>query len=219
MTKEQVISYLKNPGELDESTLNGLRELIGHYPFFPVLRMLYLKNLLNVNSYKFEPELARQAIFIPDRKVLFAFLNKKTKGTTGVFELLPYDEEAFVAFFEPGKDDAKSEVPFDPPPSYQLADEKDTVENSDLIDRFITQNPSISPAGEENKKALEGDGFEVDRLDDGLITETLATIYVKQEMYDEAIRSYKKLSLKFPEKNSYFAGQIEKIKELMSKKE
>ncbi|MCF8360368.1 MAG: hypothetical protein K9H26_16575 [Prolixibacteraceae bacterium] len=219
MTKEQVISYLKNPGELDESTLNGLRDLIGHYPFFPVLRMLYLKNLLNVNSYKFESELARQAIFIPDRKVLFTFLNKKNKDTTGAFELLPYDEEAFVAFFEPGKGDAKAEVPFDPPPSYQLADEVDTADKSDLIDRFITQNPTISPAGEENMKAVKDNGSEADRLDDGLITETLATIYVKQEMYDEAIRSYKKLSLKFPEKNSYFAGQIEKIKQLMSKKE
>ena len=40
---------------------------------------------------------------------------------------------------------------------------------------------------------------------------------MKQGLYNEALQSYQKLILKFPEKNSYFAGQIENIKKLISK--
>ena len=91
--------------------------------------------------------------------------------------------------------------------------QKSTTNN--LIDKFISENPSISINLEDNveaekkEKALEKDD------EDGFITETLAGIYIKQKHYDKAILAMEKLSLKYPQKNSYFANRIKEIKNLI----
>ena len=84
---------------------------------------------------------------------------------------------------------------------------------STLIDNFISINPSITP----NKL----DVYSTPKLaklktieDNGLVTETLARIYMKQGHFDKAIKTYQKLSLKIPEKKAFFASQIEVIQEL-----
>ena len=54
-----------------------------------------------------------------------------------------------------------------------------------------------------------------DQNHDGFMTETLARIYVEQKNYIKAIQSYKILSLKYPEKNSFFASQIKVVQKLI----
>ena len=88
---------------------------------------------------------------------------------------------------------------------------------SDLIDKFIVANPRIEP--QRDKTYLPNDDISKPFLEEsgGLVTETLAKIYVNQGYYSKAIDIYEKLSLKFPEKSSYFASQIEKVKEYIKK--
>ncbi len=83
---------------------------------------------------------------------------------------------------------------------------------ADLIDKFIRLNPRIEPQKVKTDQPVE-DISKVFSEDPGsFVTETLATIYVNQGYYSKAIDIYEKLSLKFPEKSSYFATQIEKIR-------
>ncbi|WP_295832746.1 hypothetical protein [uncultured Winogradskyella sp.] len=81
----------------------------------------------------------------------------------------------------------------------------------EAIDKFITENPKIKPAVNTPKPKLINNE---ESTDDSLMTETLARIYLEQKNYDKAIQSYRILSLKYPEKSSFFANQIKAIKEL-----
>lgn len=91
-------------------------------------------------------------------------------------------------------------------------------EKVDLIEQFIKINPTIQPR--TTAAAIQNDRFELkeeeDNDSDEFITETLSRIYLKQGHYQKAIDSFKRLSLKFPEKSVYFAQQIEEIKKLLN---
>lgn len=81
-----------------------------------------------------------------------------------------------------------------------------------LIDEFIEKSPKISPV----KINLETPQPIVTRSENpveysDLMTETLAQIYTEQKKYDKAIRAYKILSLKYPEKAELFLEKIEEI--------
>jgi tetratricopeptide (TPR) repeat protein len=88
---------------------------------------------------------------------------------------------------------------------------------AELIDKFIIANPRIEP--QKDKPDGQNDDISRPFVDEsgGLVTETLAKIYLNQGYYSKAIDIYEKLSLKFPEKSSYFASQIEKVKEYIKK--
>jgi hypothetical protein len=88
---------------------------------------------------------------------------------------------------------------------------------SELIDKFIIANPRIEP--HKDKADLQNNDIFKPFVeeDGGLVTETLAKIYVNQGYYSKAMDIYEKLSLKFPEKSSYFASQIEKVKGYIKK--
>lgn len=81
-----------------------------------------------------------------------------------------------------------------------------------LIDKFITSNPKINP----NSNTVSKENLAKANMiqPEALMTETLARIYLEQKNYKKAIQSYKILSLKYPEKSSFFANQIKAIEHL-----
>ncbi len=86
----------------------------------------------------------------------------------------------------------------------------------EIIDKFIMENPRIQPNhdDEDEKEDMSAESI---ADDDGLFTETLANIYIKQGYYSKAIFFYQELSLKFPEKSIYFAGRIKEIEKRINK--
>ncbi len=88
---------------------------------------------------------------------------------------------------------------------------------SELIDRFIIANPRIEPRKEKSEIPVADISIPSVEEKGEFVSETLARIYVNQGYYSKAMDIYEKLSLKFPEKSSYFATQIEKVKEFIKK--
>ncbi|PWS32791.1 hypothetical protein [Pedobacter paludis] len=91
-------------------------------------------------------------------------------------------------------------------PSTEVKDAK----GAEIIEKFLKEDPTIKPPKPEQidnenkaKKSAE------DHYD--LVSETLAKIYIEQMLYHKAIDTYKKLSLKYPEKSRYFADLIQSI--------
>ena len=93
----------------------------------------------------------------------------------------------------------------------QIENEAPISNKLEAIDKFITENPKIKPTANTPKPKLVNNE---ESTDDSLMTETLARIYLEQKNYEKAIQSYRILSLKYPEKSSFFADQIKAIKEL-----
>jgi hypothetical protein len=91
---------------------------------------------------------------------------------------------------------------------------KPLEEKLPIIDKFLISNPKIEPSRDTQTKSLK---IETTHSVDGLMTETLARVYLEQKNYDKALQSYKILSLKYPEKSGFFADQIKRIKILQEK--
>jgi hypothetical protein len=102
--------------------------------------------------------------------------------------------------------------------STEISISEKEISQAELIDKFILANPRIEPVKDISEVPLANISKQAQDEKGSFITETLARIYIKQEYYSRAIDIYEKLSLKFPEKSSYFATQIEKIKELIKQK-
>jgi len=84
-----------------------------------------------------------------------------------------------------------------------------------LIEEFIEKSPKISPVNKNAEVHLPTKKTETSYEYSDLMTETLAQIYTEQKKYDKAIRAYKILSLKYPEKSEFFADKISEIEYLM----
>ena len=86
------------------------------------------------------------------------------------------------------------------------------LSRKELIDKFILENPSITrPKAEFYNPISVAQNSITDQ--ENIVSETLAKIYEKQGYFDKAISIYEKLSVKYPEKSSNFAAQIERLKE------
>lgn len=221
MTADQIYQFVQNPETLDQETLPLLKELTERYPAFETGWILYLKNLKNLKDSSFEQELIYGAIRIHDRRKLYLFLNQKASGPDFVQSEL----------MSPVVEDDPDVLNLIFPTEYRLdvsgkTDEtmgeiarsikNKTNKRQTLIEKFLEAQPKMplvsdpeedSPMESQKPKELENDD---------LVTETLATIYAQQGYYKKAIQIFEKLSLKYPEKNTYFAAQIEKIKTLMN---
>lgn len=85
----------------------------------------------------------------------------------------------------------------------------------DIIKKFLDDDPQIDI---KKKAQVEAEQVQQDLAENSLKgsdrfeTETVAKLMIKQGKIQKGIGIYEKLRLKFPEKSTYFAAQIEKLK-------
>ena len=79
----------------------------------------------------------------------------------------------------------------------------------DLIDEFINTKAKLQPTLTEDQPDIS---ISSTIENESLMTETLARVYLEQKKYGKAIQAFKILSLKYPEKSSFFADRIKAIK-------
>lgn len=87
----------------------------------------------------------------------------------------------------------------------------------ELIDSFISEKHDFNAARDKqiDREISSGDLSTKSVTEkEEFMTETLARIYIKQKNYNKALHIFKKLSLKYPEKSIYFAGQIKIVEDL-----
>ena len=202
-SKSSLLKILKNPNKISQSEAIFIDELAKEFPYFQAARAIQLKNHKNLESFQFEKILNKTAIYTSNRRILFDFIehnfladniNSKNSKTQKV--LKKTESKTFVNWLE-----QVNLVPID------------RSNESSTIEKFISKKPKLNIKSIEEPEIHE-DNESTELIKESLVTETLAKLYVEQENYEKAIQTYKILILKFPEKNSYFASAIKKLKKL-----
>jgi len=86
----------------------------------------------------------------------------------------------------------------------------------ELVDQFIVNKPKIKPV--KKSVSLKNLATQNSFNSEELMTETLAKVYLAQNNYKQAKQAYRILSLKYPEKSSFFAVRISDIEKLEKNK-
>lgn len=88
---------------------------------------------------------------------------------------------------------------------FQIKSKEDSI-----LEKFIKEEPQLK-APNSQKLDTENKARKSSEDPNDLVSETLAQIYIDQMLFQKALETFKKLSLKYPEKSTYFADQITQL--------
>ena len=173
---------------LQSMPTSELTELIALFPWFSAARVELCKRKFRTGEAGF----SEAALYIGSRKLLYAIANESTQKDywdKDVEEILRESPRRKVRVVG---GDFFSQDEYD-----DVRKEGDAV-FSDIATRIQASRPEA-----ENNDILSQ-----------FCTDTLAQIYADQGYYKQSKYIYSQLLLRYPEKNAYFAAQIEKLDEL-----
>lgn len=208
-------------------SVEELQRLQSDYPYFQAVRFLYLKKLRCDFPERYPQALQENALYAGDRKALFTLLEGAEQTWKGLYpdEKEKPETDAFGlidSFLASRSSELGRETELYPEASYRFDDAETPAaapaENSfALVDAFLDASPEEKePQTLVITVAEKPENEDSDELqDEEFLTESLAKIYIKQRRYAKALEIIRKLSLKYPEKNIYFADQIRFLEKLI----
>ena len=207
ISKKKISQIIVDPNKISLDETLSFKSLVKKYPYFQAARIIELIGLKKHNSIRFNKSLKGCALFSTDRSVLrdiieFNKINVINEDFIASEEIILSSEKTKNSFIEwlkvtkPITNNSKND-------------------NGTLIQNFIKSKPIISFDKQSLKNNLANE-FKVNKKE--YMTETLAKLYFEQSKFKEAIRAYKILCLKYPEKISLFADQIKMIKNNLKNK-
>ena len=237
MKRDTFTNILENKPLISAEETLALKVVIEEFPYFQSARALYLKGLKNQDSFKYNNELKVTAAYTADRTILFNYVTSLEADLKNKEEILPQviakisQEKLRERETDTEEMHLQKPLSFSTTESYsfnewlQLAAKKPIVRKNEmpfqekllknnLIDTFIQNNPKITPLEKGRNFTTP---IPKNKQDDALMTETLASVYLAQKKYENAIQAYKILSLKYPEKSGFFADEIKRIQILQKK--
>ena len=188
-TKNTIISILKNKRELKKIDLKILKSISKKFPFFNPSKVLSLVLAKKYKTIDYSKILESAATNITDRVHLYYIVNNDIIN----------DDEKISLIKDIKTKTLKNEMSF--------LDWLSKFEAKPTISERKIVNFDLSM---QDLKAKNHSFLDIKIKD--YMTETLAELYVKQHKYKEALKAYKVLSLKYPEKISLFANQIKFIR-------
>jgi hypothetical protein len=206
MNKTEFINEIKQFKTSKNNDVEA-KELIALYPYFTLAQLIQAKkdpsHLFNLN------------VLYPDRHYLKTLLtNKKIKEKPVVKEEVKQDsqdaqlilQQRLNELHKPLQEEENSE---------QLPNDED-VSLDELIEKFNSNHPKIACTFDDSEEDEMYEDLCKNSVSEkmNIISETLANIYKEQGSYDKAIKIYKALIVKYPEKSSTFANLIEELKEI-----
>jgi len=77
MNAQQLLSWMKEPGNLGKEASAQLDTLTQTFPYFQTAHLLYIKSLHNENSFLYNNQLKVSAAYVTNRRVLYELITRK----------------------------------------------------------------------------------------------------------------------------------------------
>ena len=204
----KISSMIENPYTMHKDESIYISNILEKYPYFQTAQILYSKALQNTKSIRFKSQLKKAAIYSGDRNLLFDIISQQEDSNisknTDIRKLKKEDKKAELHSFLDW---------------ISIVQTKKIVRSKkqnpdEIINIFLEKKPKIKNNTKQKFFNASENARKSIKENNDIITETLAKVYAKQEHFEKAILAYQKLSLKYPQKSSYFADQIKVIKKL-----